>query len=59
MLLLDILQIVMAHVLSPDLAEYLAALIEDHHSMFQRRYPSATIIPKVHYMVHFPSQILK
>lgn len=59
LLLLDILQIVMARVLSSDLAGYLAALIDDHHSMFRHCYPSATIIPKMHYMVHFPSQILK
>ena len=59
LLFLDILQIVMARVVSPDLSQYLAALIDDHHKMFQRCYPSATIIPKMHYMVHLPSQILK
>lgn len=59
LLLLDILQIVMARVLSPGLAAYLADLIYDHHSMFRRCYPSTTITPKMHYMVHLPSQILK
>lgn len=61
LLLLDIqfLQITTAHILSCGLAAYLAVLIHDHHSMFRHCYPTASITPKMHYMVHFPSQILK
>ncbi len=59
LLLIDILKIVTARVLSPGLAAYLAALVHEHHGMFRRCYPAASITPKLHYMVHFPSQILK
>ena len=58
LLLLDILQITTARILSPGLAAYLGVLIHDHHSMFRQCYPTASITPKMHYMVHFPSQIL-
>ena len=58
-LLLDVLHISMARVLSEDLVQYLEALIEMYLSSFRRCYPLVTIIPKQHYMVHLPSQILK
>ena len=38
--------------------EYLAILIEEHH-LFKTFYPDVSIIPKMHYMVHYPSQIRK
>ena len=31
--------------------------INEHHELFTARYPERTIIPKMHYMVHYPSQI--
>ena len=58
LMLLDILQIATGCTLSAGLAAYMAALIDDHH-MFVQCYPTASITPKLHYMVHFPSQILK
>ena len=59
LLLIDILQISTARILSPGLAAYLGVLIHDHHNMFRHCYPTASIIPKMQYLVHFPSQILK
>lgn len=59
LMLLDILEICTARVLSVGLVNYLSALIEDHHVMFKRCYPGSSVIPKMHYMTHFPTQILK
>ena len=59
LLLLDILQLCTARVASAAQAGYLAALIFDHHHLFIRCYSEASVIPKLHYMVHFPKQILR
>ena len=45
-----------APVLSEDNVAYLHFLIEEHHKAFDL-YPSCNIIPKMHYMVHYPSWI--
>ena len=56
--LLKICDICTAPVLSEDTAAFLELLIEEHHAEFTRLYPSMSIIPKMHFMVHFPQQIL-
>ena len=48
-----------APVLSADSAAYLEILIEEHHQQFRDLYPDESITPKMHFMVHFPQQILK
>lgn len=55
---IDILQLCTAKKVSSAQAGYLEALIDDHHQQFVRCYPSARITPKMHYMVHFPKQLL-
>ena len=57
--LLKILQIVMSPYISEEVPSYLRVLIEDHHSIFVTLYPDASFIPKLHYMVHYPKQILE
>lgn len=59
LLLLDILQLTTTRVASSAQAGYLEALIFDHHHQFVRCYPGSSVIPKLHYMVHFPQQILR
>ncbi len=59
LLLLDILQVCTARVFSKSLIGYLEILIEAHHQCFTENYPGAFVIPKMHYMVHFPRQILR
>lgn len=59
LLLLDILQLCTARVATTAHAGILEALISDHHHLFTRCYPNASIIPKMHYMVHFPQQITR
>ena len=57
--LLDIIQLCTARTASSSQARYLEALIHDHHCQFCRCYSEANIIPKMHYMVHFPQQITR
>lgn len=57
--LLDILQLCTTRIASKDHAGILEALIHDHHHLFTRCYPGVSITPKMHYMVHFPQQILR
>lgn len=59
LLLLDIVQLCMGRVASPSLAGTLGTLIDDHHSLFCRCYPTSSVIPKMHYMVHLPQQMLR
>ena len=59
LLLLDILQLCTARIASVSHAGYLEALIHDHHQLFTRCYPGVSVIPKMHYMVHFPQQIIR
>ena len=40
-------------------SRYLEMLIEEHHSEFSELYGNSLIIPKMHFMVHCPSQILR
>ena len=58
-LLLEILRICMSRVISPNLVDYLRELISIYLITFSECYPTMNIIPKQHYMIHFPSQILK
>ncbi len=55
-LLLKICTVAMAWETSPGAVSYLRVLIEEH---LKTLYPNNTIIPKMHYMLHYPSQILK
>lgn len=59
LLLLEILQICVSWIISVDLVAYLEVLIERYLSSFRECYPHIRIIPKQHYMVHLPSQILR
>lgn len=59
LLLLDILQICVSPVISKDLVHYLTTLIEMYLFTFCKCNPHKNIIPKQHYMIYFPSQILK
>ena len=45
--------------IKPDTISYLGILIEEHHTQFKSLYPDRAIIPKMHYMLHYPSQIVR
>ena len=59
LLLVDILQLCTSRVSSSAHAGILEALIHDHHELFIRCYPNSSVTPKMHYMVHFPRQIIR
>lgn len=61
--LFQILLEIMDVVLSPETTEHaigvLEGLIEEHHYRFVDLYPERSIIPKMHYMVHYPAHMYK
>lgn len=57
-LLMNIVDIVFSPKLSTDDAGYLKHLINDHHTNFVKLYPTASVIPKMHFMVHIPRLIV-
>lgn len=59
LILLRICQIVISPRISFDTIEYLRQLIEEKLVLFTELYPNESIIPKQHYMIHYPSQILR
>lgn len=59
LLLLQISKLCTAKVISPGLSAYLSALVEQHHQEFKLCYPGVSLTPKMHYMVHLPSEMLR
>ena len=45
--------------ISNDETAYLKILIEEHHIQFVQLYPDASIIPKLHYLIHASRLISK
>ena len=45
--------------ISEGTVNYLSIIIEEHHSLFKKLYPDKSITPKMHYMIHYASQIRK
>lgn len=52
--LLDILGLALAQVVRYDTPAYLQVIIADHLRSFKLLYPEASVIPKMHFMVHIP-----
>lgn len=57
LLLLKICSISLSPVCTRDTIACLRVLIEEKLEEFQRLYPGQSVIPKQHYMVHYPAQI--
>ena len=57
LLLLRICQIANSQVCSPDTIAYLSVLIEEKLHTFKSLYPHEKLLPKHHYMVHYPAQM--
>lgn len=58
-LLREICNIIFAPTVSTGLAVYLKQLIIDHHKLFKELYPGKNLIPKHHFMVHYPSMLVQ
>lgn len=59
LLLMKIVDLLFSPTISEDNAAYLVYLISDHHEQFTELYPSSSVIPKMHFMVHMPRLTLQ
>ena len=59
LLLIKICKIALAPTCTKDMICYLRDLIEEKLATFKLLYPGTNITPKMHYMLHYPSQILR
>lgn len=57
LLLLNIMDYLFAPTLSADCSGHLKSLIDEHHQGFVELYPTCSVIPKMHYMIHYPECI--
>lgn len=55
----DIMDYLLAPVLTPDCIGYLKVQVQDHHETFKSLYPDCSITPKMHYLIHYPECIEK
>ena len=58
LLMLIITDYLLSPEITPDEVAYLKSTIADHHATFVTLY-EAPIIPKMHYVVHMPSLVLR
>ncbi len=54
LLLLDIVDVLFSRRITDDTPGVLHELLREHHSDFATLYPSESIIPKMHYLIHTP-----
>ncbi|XP_028451665.1 uncharacterized protein LOC114566987 isoform X3 [Perca flavescens] len=59
LLLLNIINIVFSYSITEGMTVYLKHLIIEHHKLFKELYPSKNLLPKHHFMVHYPRCIRK
>ena len=59
LLLRKIVDIVLSPVVSKDISASLGLLIREHHIQFVNLYGSSSYIPKMHFLVHYPEQIIQ
>lgn len=52
LLLLDVIDILFAPDVTEEDIALLSVLILDHHNDFVRLYPDASVIPKIHFIIH-------
>lgn len=57
--LLEIVDVVFSPAITANKAAFFKDLIEDHHNRFVQLFPEASIIPKMHYIIHYPRTMLR
>ena len=57
--LLEIVDLLFATKLTEDDVSYISSLISDHQNEFIKLYPSASVTPKMHYLIHVPQLIIE
>ena len=58
-LMMEIVDLLFSPKLTQDAVAYLSVQITSHHEEFAKLYPSESVIPKLHFMIHMPRLILK
>ena len=58
-MLMGIMDIVFAPEITYGLTSYLSHLISDHHAHFKVLYPLKRLLPKHHFMIHYPSTMTR
>ena len=56
---LQIANYILAPEVLPEEVAHLKVLLTEHHTTFVRLYPGASVIPKMHYLLHVPRLMLK
>ncbi len=59
LLMLEITDLLFSPEISTDEVAYLKTLLEEHHIAFCELYPAASVIPKMHYLIHAPRLIIE
>uniref|UniRef100_A0A1X7VRK7 Uncharacterized protein n=1 Tax=Amphimedon queenslandica TaxID=400682 RepID=A0A1X7VRK7_AMPQE len=59
LLVIKILAICLAPVVPDNVVAYLRVLIEEHHQLFREICKDENFIPKLHYLVYYPNQMLR
>ena len=59
LLLLEMLDYIFAPTITPTAVAQLKVLINEHNSAFTSLYPTCSVTPKMHYIVHYPDLILR
>jgi len=57
LLMMEVTDYLLAPEINLDEVAYVKTAIEDHHRAFTTLYPTATVIPKFHYIIHMPRLI--
>ena len=57
--MLDITDIIFSPVTNASQAANLVILVVEHHKEFSALYPNCSIIPKVHYIMHYPNAMIR
>lgn len=59
LLLMEIVDFLFCPTISEEECAYLAVLIGEHHQEFTKLYPTESVIPKIHFMIHMARLTLK
>ncbi len=59
LLMLEIADYLLAPEITEEEVAYVKMRIQEHHDTFVELYPEASVIPKMHYIVHMPRLILE
>lgn len=57
--MLDTTDIIFSPVTGYNQASSLSVLIEEHHTEFKWLYPNCSMIPKMHYIIHYPRTMIR